>query len=80
MNWIKTTDQLPSEGEKVIFFFKWSGVHRGLFTNFKIGPLPFIPCFSIGNQWFGSGITHWMSDEGQDLPEQPNDVDWGEED
>jgi hypothetical protein len=78
-NWIKTSEQLPNEGENVIFFFKWTGVHRGVFTYFKIGPLPPIPCFSIDNQWY-TGISHWIKDRKGKLPNPPptEEINWND--
>lgn len=78
--WIKLIDQRPEEGQKVIYFFQWVGVSHGLFTNFIIGPLPPIPCFSSNIGWLGSGVTHWMPDREGDLPSSPpeNEIEWGD--
>ena len=51
MTWTKTKDKLPKEGQKVIYYFKWVGVHRGEFTKFKIGPLPELDCFRSKIGW-----------------------------
>jgi len=73
MPWIKTKDKLPKEGQKIIYYFKWVGVHRGEFTKFKIGPLPELDCFRSKIGWLCGDVTHWMPDEGQELPEAPEE-------
>lgn len=77
-SWIKLEEKWPSEGQGVIYFFKWAGVHRGVFHNFSIGPLPPIPSFSSEIGWLGSDVTHWMPDREGDLPDPPpaNEIEW----
>lgn len=73
MTWTKTKDKLPKEGQKVIYYFKWVGVHRGEFTKFKIGPLPELDCFHGEYGWLCADVTHWMPDRDGDLPDPPED-------
>ena len=83
MNWIKTEDQLPEIGQKVIYFFKWTGVHRGIYKKWKFNGLPTeFNCFYGKDGWLCDDVTHWMPDEGQKLPDPlpEHQIDWnGEE-
>jgi hypothetical protein len=67
MEWIKVEDELPEEGQKVIYFFEYVGIHIGKFMKDKDN----IGC-PYGNTFYGKSgfltddVTHWMP-----LPEPP---------
>lgn len=70
MTWINIDDQLPKEGQKVIYYFEKTGVDRGYFTQYFFKEGGKINTF-YGNGWLSDDVTHWMPDEGQALPEPP---------
>lgn len=63
MDWIKSFDRLPEDGQKVIYFFEHVGVHRGVYHDWHH--------FSSVKGSLQHDVTHWMPDEGQALPERP---------
>ena len=67
MDWIKVTDKLPEEGQRVFYYFKKVGVHRGHYYTSE----PYGSTFYGPNGWLTDDVTHWMPDEGQPLPEPP---------
>jgi len=73
MTWTKTKDRLPKEGQKVIYYFKWLGVFRGKFTTIPFDDIGEFHCFHSAYGWLCDDVTHWMPDEGQELPETPEE-------
>ena len=63
MEWIKIEDQLPKEGQRVIYYFKETGVARGKYTQVEV--------FYGDDGWLSDDVTDWQPDEGQPLPESP---------
>lgn len=70
-NWIPVTDHYPKEGQKVIYYFKITGIDRGVFyfaTPQVIGGFEEkFRCFGGDRGYLCEDVTHWMPDEGQDL-------------
>lgn len=64
-DWIKIDDKLPEEGQKVVYYFKKTGVDAGYFSNTKYNGL----CFHGNNGWLCGNVTHW-----QPLPSPPGDT------
>lgn len=54
--WISVTDRLPTEGQRVIYYFEIVGIHIGKYkkgedgTNIFWGP----------SGYLGDDVTHWM--------------------
>lgn len=70
-NWIKHEDQEPQVDQQVIYFFKYVGVHRGYYRGDHL---------YTGKSGFLIGdVTHWMPDEGQELPERPQGKEWSDD-
>ncbi len=78
--WILTSDRYPQDGQAVIYFFKYVGVHRGKFEiiveeaydgyeDCKV--VLELTCFSGPCGFLVHDVTHWMPDEGQELPPKP---------
>ena len=78
-NWIMVRDQLPSEGQKVIYYFYYTGVWRGTYKT-VVNVMGEWNCFSgEGGGFLCGDVTHSMPDEGQELPEAPkyeNGITW----
>jgi hypothetical protein len=73
-NWILTKNSCPEEGQAVIYFFEYVGVHRGKFewsTIEEAYQSYKLPCFYSSIGFLTGDVTHWMPDEGQDLPPKP---------
>lgn len=67
MPWISVKTQLPAEDQRVIYWFKYTGRSRGLFTMTEYGP-----CFYSKKGWLTGDVTHWMPDDGRGrLPKPP---------
>jgi hypothetical protein len=63
INWIAYSDEQPTINQKVIYFFEFVGSHRGVYHgNWE---------FSSKRGFLGGDVTHWMPDEGQDIPKPP---------
>ena len=75
MTWIKTEDQIPKQGQKVIYYFEFTGVHRGEFMILPFNDIGELHCFrsSQGLGWLCDDVTHWMPDRESDLPNPPED-------
>jgi len=82
MEWISTSDRLPEDGQEVIYFFEWCGVHRGKYTTEEYSAEHF-GLDDNGNPFYGEvfygergfltdDVTHWMLDNGQPLPPAPD--------
>lgn len=73
--WIKIEDQKPEEGQKVFYYFEYTGVNRGKYSRVDIsegcGEGAFADCFYGEKGFLGDDVTHWMPDDGGDLPQQP---------
>ena len=80
MDWIHIRDQEPKEGQSVIYFFEHVGVHRGKYKEVDYGED--FGTDENGNTYKGNmfysekgfltdDVTHWMPDEGQELPKRP---------
>lgn len=75
--WILTGDQFPTEGQSVIYFFEDVGVHRGKFDWVMIDDGTYrdkevkVDCFYGKSGFLTRDVTHWMPDEGQELPPNP---------
>ena len=67
--WIKIKDQKPKEGQRVIYYFEITGVGRGYYTRHAFEDIE-MDCF-IGNGWLCDDVTHWMADDGGELPGAP---------
>lgn len=63
-NWLLHSEQKPKDGQKVIYFFDFVGVHRGIYTAED-------NCYSSNKGWLIGDVTHWMPDNDQDLPARP---------
>lgn len=79
--WIKVEDREPFEGQDVIYYFEHVGVHRGKFTKtiYEVehfgtdehgNPYEGL-CFYSDRGWLTDDVTHWMPDDGQELPPPP---------
>lgn len=83
-DWIKIKDQVPTEGQAVIYFFHYVGVHRGKYEEVDYGEEVFGldkngetykgDCFYSDKGFLTDDVTHWMPDTGQELPERPKDT------
>ena len=68
MDWINIKDERPKKGQRVIYYFKETGIDIGRFSQ------EFIQHGVKGNTFHGHGgwltddVTHWMP-----LPEVPKD-------
>jgi hypothetical protein len=63
MDWIKYQDQQPEVNQKVIYFFEFVGAHRGTYHgNWE---------FSSAKGFLGGDVTHWIPDNGQEIPKPP---------
>jgi len=67
MNWIPVTDHYPEKDQKVIYYFKYVGIHRGKYFISEKELCEGLRCFGGENGWLCEDVTHWMPDEGQDL-------------
>lgn len=73
MQWKSIKDELPTEGQKVIYYFKYTGIDCGTFHRVQY-PSDFIGCempvwgnqFRSKNGVLTDDVTHWMP-----LPEKP---------
>lgn len=72
MDWISIDDKLPEEGQAVIYWFKETGVSRGKYTSKAFGN-GIMDVFYGANGWLGDDVEFWMPDEGQPLPEPPEE-------
>jgi len=70
MNWIKVSDELPKENQRVIYYFEPLGIFRGKYktVNSIIGNFDL---FYSNRGWLYGDVTHWMPDLGQELPDPP---------
>ena len=66
MEWIKIKDKPPKPNQRVIYYFKETGIHRGYYW-YSHG----YDCFGNPDGWLCDDVTHWQPDEGQPLPEPP---------
>ena len=69
MKWISVEDRLPEEGQRVIYYFKITGIDIGRFTRKPFDDLPDDcqgNCFYGSDGWLTDDVTHWMP-----LPEKP---------
>ena len=63
-DWIVMNKRSPIDGQPVIYYFEFCGVNRGHFA---------APDTFYGRKGFlGGDVTHWMPDEGQELPAPPD--------
>lgn len=67
--WISIKDRLPKEEQRVIYWFKETGVARGRFTQCAF-PGEKMDTFYGDDGWLSDDVTHWMPDEGGELPEE----------
>ena len=82
--WILVKDQLPEEGQDVIYFFEFTGVSVGKYTLEDIGefmPGATMNVFYGKGGWLGDDVTHWMPYRPGPLPKPPegfnkNRIDW----
>lgn len=80
--WIEIKDQLPDEGQDIIYYFDICGVNRGKFTQQPCAvelygesdnKVPYAEnCFYGAKGWLTDDVTHWMPDDGRELPEAPS--------
>ena len=61
-SWIKVEDKLPEEGQRVIYYFKATGVSVGHYYRAESRD-----CFGSISGWLCDDVTHWMN-----LPEPPD--------
>lgn len=69
--WIKMKDQKPEEGQKVIYYFRPVGVHRGVYNRGYEEEYGHYDCFSGKGGFLTDDVTHWMPDHGGELPLKP---------
>ena len=60
-NWVKVEDKLPKEGQRVIYYFKETGISCGRYMKTESGDFF---CGPAG--WLTDDVTHWMP-----LPDAP---------
>lgn len=80
-DWILVEDEIPDEGQAVIYFFECVGVWRGKFAQCAMNVehfgtdengKPYMSnTFYSDKGFLGDDVTHWMPDEGQELPSRP---------
>lgn len=68
--WVKVSDKLPEENQKVFYFFStlgaFAGVYDGLDEDLQL------PCFSSKLGFLCGDVTHWMPrDEDDKMPDYP---------
>jgi hypothetical protein len=73
LNWISINDRLPEEGQAVIYWFQETGVARGKFTQHYAFLDRKMNTFHGASGFLSDDVTHWQSDEGQPLPEPPEE-------
>ena len=66
MKWIKIEDELPKEEQRVIYYFKGTGIGLGYYSG-KVWPDK-SNCFYGADGWLTDDVTHWMP-----TPEVPGD-------
>lgn len=66
--WIKHNDEEPQLNQAVIYFFKYVGVHRGHYRGYHR--------YAGKNGFLTGDVTHWMPDDGQELPQRPEGKEW----
>ncbi len=75
MGWIKIKDKLPNEGQKVWYYFEYTGVDLGWYTQTKFPEEVVRKKHIYGNQFYNDGgfltddVSHWMPLEIPDPPE-----------
>ena len=67
MDWIKIEDRLPEEGQRVIYFFKETGISIGRFTQ-KAFEGEKMNTFYGASGWLSDDVTHWMPLHKPELP------------
>lgn len=85
MNWLEINKEKPDEEQKVIYFFEHTGVNRGKYKTIEYSDI--FGKDEDGNNYKGDmfysekgfltdDVTHWMPDNGQNLPSPPlvNDI------
>ena len=80
-NWIKIEDQRPEHESKVIYYFKHVGRHRGEYLRVPLdaeffgtdenGEPYMSDLFYSKKGFLSDDVTHWMYDEGQEMPDAP---------
>ena len=55
MKWIDIREQKPKEGQRVIYYFRHTGVSSGRYTHTEDGH-----CFYGLEGWLTDDVTHWM--------------------
>ena len=79
-DWILIEDGSPSEKQAVIYYFKHVGVHRGNFQTTDYGEDLGLDeneetykgnCFYSKSGFLTDDVTHWLPDNGQELPNPP---------
>lgn len=65
--WIKLADQKPTHQQKIIYLSPYVGMWRGQYDD-----LDFV-FHGEGGFLDGYDVSHWMPDEGQEMPKKPDD-------
>lgn len=69
--WIKMSDRQPEHGQAVIYYFDMVGRHRGFYsTGLDEDGYRYHTFYGKGG-FLTDDVTHWMPDEGQEMPEKP---------
>ena len=63
-DWVAYGDRIPKVGQKVIYFYRYVGIYRGVFT-IEDGD----PTFGGSHGSLGAEGCYWMSDGDDDLSE-----------
>ncbi|MDO9527625.1 MAG: DUF551 domain-containing protein [Syntrophales bacterium] len=76
MNWINIKDELPTDQQEVVYYFKPLGVFRGKYKKvendeFAVGAV--FDCFYGDRGYLCDDVTHWMPDREGELPEPPEE-------
>ena len=74
MEWISVEDRLPEEGQRVIYYFKHTGISIGRYTRAQWNDPETGEVVSEGDMFHGpdgfltDDVTHWMP-----LPDAPDE-------
>lgn len=59
-DWIRVEDRLPEEGQRVIYYFHYVGVHVGNYTKHVDEEGYEHAVFFSPAGWLSDDVTHWM--------------------
>ena len=72
MDWILMDEKKPEHRQKVIYYFRIVGVHRGTYLKEEDDDGFFHDVFVGSRGFLSDDVTHWMPDHGQELPPRPS--------